>query len=235
MAGYLIWDFDDTLARRDGRWSGALAQAAATEGVVVDAASLKPYLREGFPWHLPDSIRVDESVEVWWARLEALFVTALESGAGLERGAAIRAAGRVREIYCEPAGWEVFPDVLPALTRFSEAGWRHVILSNHVPELGDLVSALGLAPYFEMVFSSGLTGVEKPHPTAFQLVKDHAGEGVRLVMIGDSWRADIGGAATVGMDAILVRKHHPEAERFCADLEGLEDVLGAIVRRSEGG
>jgi|GEM_PF-3887862 len=61
MAGYLIWDFDDTLARRDGRWSGALVQAAATEGVTVDAAALKPYLREGFPWHLHENVRVGEA------------------------------------------------------------------------------------------------------------------------------------------------------------------------------
>ena len=47
MAGYLIWDFDDTLARRDGRWSGALAQAAATEEMVVDVAALLGTIADG--------------------------------------------------------------------------------------------------------------------------------------------------------------------------------------------
>ncbi len=229
MTGYLIWDFDDTLARRDGRWSGALAQAAATEGVVVEAAALTPYLREGFPWHLPDTIRVDEPTEAWWARLEILFIHALESGAGVDRAMAIRAAERVKAIYCEPAGWEVFADVVPALERLSKAGWRHVILSNHVPELADLVEALGLAPHFEIIFSSGLTGVEKPHPSAFRMVREHAGESPRIVMIGDSWAADVGGAKAAGIEAVLVRKHHPEAQWFCEGLEGLADALDIIA------
>jgi len=211
MTGCLIWDFDDTLARRDGRWSGALVQAAATEGVAVDVAALKRYLREGFPWHVHETVRVDEPADAWWARLEALFITALENGAGMEREAAVRAAGRVKAIYCEPSGWEVFPDVVPALARLSEAGWRHVILSNHVPELADLVEALGLAPHFEIIFSSGVTGIEKPHASAFRMVCEHAGDGVRIVMIGDSWGADVGGAAAAGLEAVLVRKHHPEA------------------------
>lgn len=234
MAGCLIWDFDDTLARRDGRWSGALAQASATEGVVVDVAALKPYLREGFPWHLPETIRVDEPAHAWWARLEALFVIALENGAGMGREAALRAAGRVKEIYCEPSGWEVFADVVPALERLSAAGWRHVILSNHVPELEDLVAALGLAPHFEIIFSSGLTGVEKPHPSAFQMVRGHAGDGVRIVMIGDSWVADVGGATSAGMEAVLVRKAHPEARWFCDGLAGLPDVLESITVGNKG-
>lgn len=227
MVGYLIWDFDDTLARRDGRWSGALIQAAATEGVVVDAAALKPYLREGFPWHLPGIVRMEESSKQWWSRLEILFISALENGAGLDHEAAIRAAGRVKAIYCEPSGWEIFPDVVPALERLSAAGWRHVILSNHVPELADLVAALGLAPHFEVIFSSGLTGVEKPHPSAFQMVREHAGDGARIVMIGDSWVADVGGATAAGLEAVLVRKAHPEARWYCERLDGLVDVLGA--------
>ncbi|WAC19742.1 HAD family hydrolase [Luteolibacter sp. SL250] len=230
MAGYLIWDFDDTLARRDGRWSGALAQAAATEGVAVDAAALKPYLREGFPWHLPETVRVDEAAEAWWARLELLFITALESGAGLAHEAAVRAADRVKAIYCEPTGWEVFADVVPALERLSAAGWRHVILSNHVPELADLVAALGLTPHFEIIFTSGLTGVEKPHPSAFRMVRQHARDDVRIVMIGDRWVADVGGASAAGLEAVLVRKHHPEARWFCEDLGGLAEVLDAIGR-----
>jgi putative hydrolase of the HAD superfamily len=234
MAGYLIWDFDDTLARRDGRWSGALAQAAATEGVVVDVAALKPYLREGFPWHLPETIRVDEAAETWWARLELLFITALESGAGMERESAIRAAGRVKAIYREPSGWEVFADVVPALEHLSASGWRHVILSNHVPELADLVAALGLTRHFEIIFSSGMTGVEKPHPSAFQMVRKHAGEDARIVMIGDSWVADVGGATAAGLQAVLVRKEHPEARWFCRELGGLAEVLEAIADGNKG-
>jgi hypothetical protein len=36
-------------------------------------------------------------------------------------------------------GWEVFADTRPALKATAEAGWRNVILSNHVPELAALV------------------------------------------------------------------------------------------------
>ena len=63
-----------------------------------------------------------------------------------------------------------------------------------------------LAPYFAAVISSEAVGCPKPgaayFDAAFQLA--HCADPTRALMVGDSLRADIQGAANVGMDACWV-------------------------------
>jgi putative hydrolase of the HAD superfamily len=94
---------------------------------------------------------------------------------------------------------------LPALARLRNRGWSHIVLSNHVPELPQLVEALGLSDFIMAVYCSACTGVEKPHRKAFETVFARYPEAHNGWMIGDSWRADVQGALAVGMRAILVR------------------------------
>ncbi len=68
------------------------------------------------------------------------------------------------------------------------------MLSNHVPELNRLLADLGIASFFERIFNSAVTGIEKPNPAAFLSVKAAYPELVDFVMIGDSLRADVSGA-----------------------------------------
>ena len=49
-------------------------------------------------------------------------------------------------------------------------------LMNHVPELESIVSGVGLGGLIETVFTSALTGYEKPHPEAFAIAKREAWE-----------------------------------------------------------
>jgi putative hydrolase of the HAD superfamily len=75
------------------------------------------------------------------------------------------------------------------------------------------------------VHSSAGTGVEKPHPRAFEMVFSEYSTARAGWMIGDSWRADVQGAQAVGMRAILVRSHHPDAAIQC---ETLDDVVAVV-------
>jgi KaiC/GvpD/RAD55 family RecA-like ATPase len=56
-----------------------------------------------------------------------------------------------------------------ALQRLAAVGWRHIVLSNHVPELASIVAGVGLGYLVETVLSSARTGYEKPHPEAFAI------------------------------------------------------------------
>ncbi|MGN6220568.1 MAG: hypothetical protein ACTHNQ_13785 [Microbacterium sp.] len=49
----VFWDFDGTLARREDLWSGALLDAwrRIDIGAAGTVDQLRPYLRDGFPWH----------------------------------------------------------------------------------------------------------------------------------------------------------------------------------------
>ncbi len=147
-ARLLIWDFDGTLAHRRGEtgWSILLAETldAQEPGHPHSADTFRPYLRSGFPWHEPEIAHPELcEPDAWWAAVEPVLGRAYEA-AGYEPARALELAGSARRLYVDPnVGWELFDDTLPALERLSQAGWTHAILSNHVPELRQIVTALG--------------------------------------------------------------------------------------------
>lgn len=149
----------------------------------------------------------------------------MQSAASVEAPEVRRLVNGVRAAYTDAKSWQVFDDVLPALARLRDRGWSHIVLSNHVPELPQLVEALGLSDFIAAVYCSACTGVEKPHRKAFETVFALYPGAQSGWMIGDSWRADVQGALAVGMRAILVRSEHPEATLQC---KTLEEVVGVV-------
>jgi putative hydrolase of the HAD superfamily len=103
----------------------------------------------------------------------------------------------------------VFPDTEPALDRLRRLGWRQAILSNHCPELPDLVRGLGLWDYFDVVLTSAAIGFEKPHPEAYARVLRDLGHPQAVWMVGDGPEVDIAGALRCGIPGVLVRRPAP--------------------------
>ena len=229
-AKLLVWDFDGTLATRPGAWTGTPCEVLTRErpDLGVTAESIRPHLQRGFRWHTPEIVRSPCSEDQWWDELLPVFAAALRSGAGLRESEALRLARNVRAHYTDPTHWRVFDDVAPILTRLRDRGWRHILLSNHVPELALLVEALALGDFFDAVYSSGRIGAEKPHPRAFETVFAEYPDARDGWMIGDSWRADVQGALGVGMPAILVRSTHPEATMRCETLEDIAAIVEGV-------
>src|ERR1039458_4924277 len=86
MRRVVLWDFDVTLAHRPGMWSGCLLETLDEHlpGHTVDRDRLRPFLRDGFPWHQP-AIEHPElcAPGAWWGRVQALLATAYV-GVGLD-------------------------------------------------------------------------------------------------------------------------------------------------------
>jgi putative hydrolase of the HAD superfamily len=224
----LIWDFDGTLGYREGgMWGAALLEVIQQEspGLGVSMDQVRPHLQSGFPWHASDRPHPDiRSADQWWESLFPVLERALE-GVGFEPARARSMAERVRPVYTAPERWRLFGDTMPTLERLSARGWAHVILSNHVPELGQIVRFLGLALHVGAIFNSAETGYEKPHPQAFQAVLDAFPGTTMMWMIGDSMGVDIAGARAVGIPAILVRRYHEDAEFYCDRLSQVPTVV----------
>jgi putative hydrolase of the HAD superfamily len=222
----LLWDFDGTLAQRQGGWSAALLAVLAHNlpGTSVTAEAIRPFLLSGFPWHAPENVHPGLSAEEWWEELTPLFVRAFR-GVGVDGSQARGLARKVRPAYLDLAAWSLFPDALPALSALSSAGWRHVLFTNHVPELDQLLAGLGLQGRFAACFNSAITGVEKPNQKAFRAVLEWIGPGAKTWMIGDNYTADILGAGEAGIPAVLVRKPHPGVQYYCTTLAQLEAIL----------
>jgi FMN phosphatase YigB (HAD superfamily) len=229
----LIWDFDGTLAHRRGEtgWSILLAEALEAEepGDGHSADVFRPHLRDGFPWHRPDVAHSELcEPEAWWASVRPQLARAYEA-VGYAPARALELADAARRLYVDPGvGWELFEDTLPVLERLAQAGWTHAVLSNHVPELRQIVAGLGLDGTVALISCSAETGYEKPHPQAFASVLEPFGP-AEAWMVGDNVVADVLGAETLGIPAVLVRRPDPRATRYADSLAGVERFLDEAV------
>jgi len=149
---------------------------------------------------------------------------------GFDKAHAEVLAHLARECYLNPESYKVYDDTLPVLEYLSDRGWRHVILSNHVPELPEIVEAIGLSTHISRCFSSALTGYEKPNPEAFRTALAHIGNPRTVWVIGDNLTADVRGAEAVGLPAILVRTARTEEVKYYAtDLKQVCAILKDVT------
>ena len=225
MTAVVFWDFDGTLASREGRWSGALVDALrqVDPHSVVAREALRPHLRTGFPWHQPEVVTEALSPSQWWARLLPTILAACEAVA-VPRAVAEAAADLLPEVYYRVDAWTIAPDATSALATALAAGYRNVIVSNHGPELPDLVRNLELDKLIDATITSAAVGAEKPNPAFFRHALDATGADLATSwMVGDNPAADIAGAEAVGLRAILI------ATSVLPDHEGV-DLRAAIER-----
>jgi putative hydrolase of the HAD superfamily len=225
VSGVVFWDFDGTLAHRPGMWSACMVETLDEHepGHAATLDVVRPLLQDGFPWHAPGTPHPELcDADAWWEHVGELLARAYERlGHSRERSVELARHARVRYVDAQ-VGWTVFDDSVPALERLRLRGWRHVLLSNHVPELPSLVRALGLDDWFDAVLTSAATGYEKPHPEMYALALRAAGAPDRAWMIGDNYDADVAGAEAVGIPAVLVRRDDARAERSVATLDELD-------------
>lgn len=203
----VFWDFDGTLAERDGMWPEVLREAIlrADPSTAVSLIDLAAGLQTGFPHYGPNELRVYPNAPAWWAAVSHTLLDAC-TGAGVNTSLAERAVALVPRVYYQPASWNVVSGAFSALRMTSRAGFRNVILSNHAPELPELVVALGLSPLVERTLTSAGLGLEKPDPKIFETAHRITGAAPDSWMIGDNPTTDVEGARRAGMRAVLVHR-----------------------------
>lgn len=229
----LFWDFDGTLGYRiGGMWSSACHEAllAHQPHAKETIDDFLPLLRAGFPWHQPDVAHTEiMKPEAWWTQLRTNVLERAYRTLGYSQGQAEQFAWTAQGQYVKLSRWTLYEDVLPVLSLLKDQGWTHAILSNHVPELQQIVTHLGLADLVAVVISSALVGYEKPHPHLFKIALERLGHPSRVWMIGDQLQADVRGAERVGINGILVRKEEARADnravRFCRTLYEIPLIL----------
>ena len=224
----VIWDFDGTLARRSGLWSDCLVEILDDEapGHGHRADVFRAAMQRGFRWH--DWEREHERVgdpDRWWQPVETIAADAFLA-VGFPAPEAARLASRLRETYLRSTCWSLFDDSREALELTLREGWRNVVLSNHVPELPDLVRHLGLDDVVDRIFNSAVTGFEKPHPAAYRAVLEALRQPTQVWMVGDQPRADVEGPEAAGLPAILVRTDGPSPRRAATALEAARHITG---------
>lgn len=97
-----------------------------------------------------------------------------------------------------------FKRLTPALERLA-ARYRLGVVSNFYGNLEGLLAAEGLGRLFTVVADSGVLGVIKPEPGIFlHAAKAVSASPAECVMVGDSIKRDMAGAAGVGMKKALI-------------------------------
>jgi putative hydrolase of the HAD superfamily len=224
----VLWDFDGTLALRPRMWSGTMIEIldmfCPGHGITVER--IRAEMKDVYPWDTPETPHPHLSAPgAWWAYMERVIAGVYEL-AGIDGAAARGFAHRFHRHYVDPGGFILYEDAVETLEHFCSAGWRNVILSNHVPELKRIVDGLGIGGYFSVCLSSACTGFEKPSAEAFGLALSLCGNPKVIWMVGDNIEADVRGAQRMGLPAVLVHSVGESGATFHA--ETLRDVIPII-------
>jgi putative hydrolase of the HAD superfamily len=231
----LLFDFDGTLAYREGLWTDTMMDVLRKRGITeVRKEELRPFFNIGYTWDSPDAPHdFLFKGKTWWEYYEERFREAL-SLVGLSVDEASVCAAAFRAEYLCLDKWIVYDDVFTTLDILRSQGYRFAIVSNHVPELDTLVAALNLAPYFEKVYTSALVGFEKPNRRIYErALAELSVSAKECVMVGDSYEADVAGALRCGMQAVLVRKNNTkDYPRYCPDFSTLPGLIETLRGKS---
>jgi len=127
----------------------------------------------------------------------------------------------------------LYPDVLPVLQSLRRR-FRLGLVTNGLSCLQrEKIQGVGIAPHFDSIAISGDLGIGKPQPAIFHAVLDPLGvRPDQALMIGNSIKADVGGAQAAGMKAILIDRGDPHGgddsikpDAIVHDLVGLAAYL----------
>lgn len=230
----VLWDFDGTLAERPGGLEGCVHDTLieAELDIVVSIQEIHSQLRCGFPWHHPHIPHPELVTRRQWWETYTPVLTRIFCNIGLSPHQARALSESTRVRFVDPQYWRLFEDALPVLGALQSQGWRHVVLSNHVPELEDIAKALGLQDAIDAIVNSACTGYEKPHPHAFELARQAAGEPDVLWMVGDNPDLDVRGAEAAGIPGILVRYRGSVDSSIRHRADDLYGVAGLLAEQT---
>jgi putative hydrolase of the HAD superfamily len=111
------------------------------------------------------------------------------------------------QYFTTAAAWEIYPDVIPALKHWLQAGVSLAVVSNFDSRLHTVLQALALDGYFSTVTISTEVSVAKPQAEIFIAALEKYSCSPRSAWhIGDSHAEDYLGAASAGLTPIWLNR-----------------------------
>lgn len=196
-------DAAGTLIRVRDRVGATYSRIALTHGLEIEPDGLEAAFRSawrGLPQPQNEGIPSPDDDKGWWRDLVGrCFMTAL--GHPLPENTFQPLFEDLYAFYALPEAWQVFPDVIPALSLL-QSHFRLHVLSNFDRRLHSILSGHGLTPYFDNIIISSEFGASKPHPILFAAaarIADRRPE--NCIHIGDDLECDLKGARDAGFTA----------------------------------
>lgn len=219
--------------------SEAFAAVLAEHGRTATEEEMHAAWEEADRWfwdeyHRPDNDTWsdDGRIEDYWRRYHTVMLGRL----GVTTHAEM--LDRILASQFAPDAWEPYPDVIPMLEAVHAMGDVRIgVVSDWGSNLRGILAELNLDRHLDFVLPSGAVGVAKPNPAFFRLALDAAGAAPDdAIMVGDSYRADVRGAWSAGMDAVWLDRREgvnitPNDEPIPTDVRRVTslDELPAIV------
>lgn len=220
----IFWDFDGTLANNSYSWSEILILSTKkVSNIDLDKKLVVPYLSSSFPWHKYDIGHKNiKDANAWWENLSRnAFYPCLKSF-GLSRIAIKSICNEIRNIYTDPSLYVLYTDSESTLKYFKDRGWKNYILSNHTPELENIINCLCIKEHIEGVFSSAKIGYEKPNKKIFEYALNNTPKSNKIWMVGDNYHADVLGAQALNINTVLV---HNSSNGKLINLKDLPQII----------
>jgi putative hydrolase of the HAD superfamily len=224
----LLWDFDGTLGyRKDGMWGASIIETLVEYDLLTSltASDFRPFLISGFPWHNPEITHTHVTLtDEWWQPILSKFAEGYMHY-GIDSKKSIELAKITRQKFLNIERWALFEDTIETLNLLRDHGWKHAIVSNHVPELKDIVKALGIWEIIDYSINSAEIGYEKPNPGIYEYALELTSRPKEVWMIGNNIEADYLGAEAVGIQSILVHNSDSRAIRNCKELIEVINII----------
>ena len=160
-------------------------------------------------------------------------------GASPPEDVVVRAAASYRDAYRRIR--QPIPGAAALLTAVKARARVGIVSNNLLEEQQDKLRHCQLAGYIDVLVVSEEAGVSKPDPLIFEMALDRLGcRRDEVVMVGDSWAADIVGAVAAGIRPIWFNplgqpRPGPDVGVEVAEIQALEpidDVMRVIFREA---
>ncbi|MBI2737897.1 MAG: HAD family hydrolase [Rhodospirillales bacterium] len=192
---------------------GAIASACGLEGIRVDQATIDEASEAAVMAFAPDA-----------------YAHMVETLCGGDPRTVDRVRQRVRAMVGNLDVFQLRPDIDGLLRRLCERGLRLGIVANQPQAARERLARAGIGDLFDYQGLSGLSGVGKPDPRAFQAAAEALGvTPVDCIMVGDRIDNDIAPAKALGMSTILFRGGRHRRQRPRTPAEEPDAVVSDVL------
>ena len=134
----------------------------------------------------------------------------------------------IYEAFARKDHWHVFDDVIDSgiLEKLKNSSITLGVVSNWDSRLHTILKGTGLAEYFDFILASAEVGSAKPDKKIFiEAIRRSGVKPAEVCHIGDDLLADIRGANSVGIEAILIDRNSKHKKNSLATISSFQELL----------
>lgn len=230
----IYFDLDGTLRHNQPSFTEALSSFNLQLGLPPEVANSKHahrwlhYYWAQSPELISDSEAYDKDETAFWINHSHRYLLASGCRSEQAQELAPKLTHCMREEYTPED--LVVEDVPSMLQTLKKDGFRLGVISNRRKPFDEQLESLGIDTYFEYSLAAGTIDTWKPDPKIFQHALLEMGvEPEGALYVGDNYFADIVGAQSAGLKAVLIDPVNLFPEANCMVIERLPDLESILA------